>query len=518
MIKYALIHLVVCRNIDYTGVLEIMAKGRKLGKGWKILIILIVAVIIGIVALVFFVPGFSIFGRQFIRNNREVTETPIALNSAYEYNIVVKTKSFDIYIIESDDVTTANISWVDNKSGFASIVESSLSIVEQPKKIILDMIEPTGWLFGNGKIEVIVPTSVTTSLDLNTESGSIYVNKQKINGLAVDMGGGKLQWRAENRTTETVDGVEEIKTTPINEITVGSISIFSNNAAIDMQFDTITVDKTFNITSDNASLRFGTLFAKANINCRILNLTADKMVNNNAELVVLSQGGNIYIKEFVSDQSATITTQSSNIKIDKSTADVFVSTTSGDITMGESDANIVASTDGGRVYINKLQGTANITTSRGNITIDEYYNSAIIKTDRGNISLHSKSKPKTGIKTEIEQNKGNINIISEANQVVITSNAGSEIDCTIRNMATNDYIKHNILNTHGSTRMYVMVGRNPFRVRATGNVSGELGSSVIMSSSTEYIQYTPQNYTGIIGAQSSLNVEGGNVKFTGIYE
>ena len=85
-------------------------------------------------------------------------------------------------------------------------------------------------------------------------------------------------------------------------------------------------------------------------------------------------------------------------------------------------------------------------------------------------------------------------------------------------MPLNDTIKHTILNQNGTSQISILAGDNPFRVRAVGNVSGELASNVMMTSNTEYVNYIPANYSGTAPEQASLNVEGGAIHFTALYE
>jgi len=158
------------------------------------------------------------------------------------------------------------------------------------------------------------------------------------------------------------------------------------------------------------------------------------------------------------------------------------------------------------------------TSNTGNININKYYANAKIVTKTGNIIVNNMGDEDGSLHTDILQESGNITVTSENNEINITSQKGSNITATIKNMCENKQINHNIMNLYGTTNVYIKVADKPFKIRAVGKVQGELGSNIIITSNDNYTFYIPTGYQDNPIDISSINCDGGTVIFRGIYE
>jgi DUF4097 and DUF4098 domain-containing protein YvlB len=240
-------------------------------------------------------------------------------------------------------------------------------------------------------------------------------------------------------------------------------------------------------------------------------------LTNIGELQIISISGSVYIDTLESSKT-NILTENTNIHIRDCKSAIDIASKTHSVTLGNTYENVNISTTSGDVEISSAFDDIAIATTSGSIYVMEYYASAVIDTIDGNISMYNKGEENGNSITNIHQDSGNINITSLANSINITSNRNSTITITLRSMPANRHINHNIFNTYGTTNISMLMTNTPFQVRAVGSVSGELANNVIMSSNNEYILIEPPGYVGGATEFAELNVEGGIVNFSAIYE
>lgn len=509
-----------------------MEKLKKVLKWVGITLGVIVGIVLIIIVLMLIFPDLKILNHRFVKQSTINSEVQtVAVEDGQLYNVVANTNVFDIEITASTETGKISLSYVDQKWGFAEIRNSNLSIKEDGNTIEARMLETSGWVFGTGKLLITLPSNALYNLNLNTKSGNISINYPKLNSLTVNMNTGKLLWKAEEKVTTTTtpepdpanpDAVvepttkEEIK--PIEDMVIDSMYIFSKTASLDLScYKALTVNKKMFIKAEAIDLNLSELTANIYINCTRLNLTVDKL-SDSAEAQIISKSGKINIGNLTTADKATIIGESTEITINDSNSATYISTTSGNVKIINNNIHTTIETRNGNVNLTKSIDDITITTYSGNIVVSEYTKTSIITTDTGTINMHDKGEDDGSQYTAIKQRTGTINFVTENNRVSINSTNGSSIRLVVRNMPLNDTIKHTILNQNGTSQISILAGDNPFRVRAVGNVSGELASNVMMTSNTEYVNYIPANYSGTAPEQASLNVEGGAIHFTALYE
>ena len=491
-------------------------------------------VILGIVVLLFvlmlIIPEFKLFNHQYVKRKTTTSiVSNVTIDSSSNYYLVIVTESFDIEITENATLDTITVQYEDSKWGMANIPKSSLAIKENDNIIEMNMLEKSGLLFGSGKLKITMPNTKNVILDISTGKGNININKKQLLGLTATMDSGSLTWVAKqtvqvaNPKKNPDDEAEEITYSEveqnIEEMQIDSFNIFGNNATVDLScFKNFSVNGRMLISANKLDLNFDTLTADLYINADSLNLTV-KTLNENGDLNIISKSGKIAITTLNSTGLCNIYAQKSNVNIANNNSELYVRTSSGNAEVSTSNNKLNIVSTSGRVIVNTATADCVVKTTSGDINIAEYYRNMTISTESGNISAHDKGEENSAYRTNIIQDTGNINHITEANTVSIVSNKGSNITVTIRKMCLNTGINHSIINKYGTTRAYIMTTNNPFKIRAVGNdVYGELGSIVVVNSNTNYIDYVPENYFDNTTNVSSINVEGGVVRFTGIYE
>ncbi len=317
-----------------------------------------------------------------------------------------------------------------------------------------------------------------------------------------------------------IDENKYVKVTiPVEEITIRSVNIICNNASLDFGcFEMINIDNNFKIKANYLNIKLDKLIAtKLDFQSKQINLDISAL-GCIEEINVLSEYGKINLGGIISNETASFVTDRADIIINEIACTTHINTNSGNVTITDSTGDIVATTVSGKIHVIKTSGDIVAQTKTGNIELDKYYSNARITTKTGNITAHSYSDEDSTINTEIIQDSGNIDVVTENNKISITSNKGSKINATIRNMCENNLINHSVINANGTSNIYIMIADKPFKVRAVGKVSGELATNIIMSSNDNYVYYIPSGYQDNPTDVASINCEGGTIIFDSLYE
>ncbi len=494
---------------------------KKILKWVAIALAIILGIIIILIVCMYLFPQFTLFGYRFVRQNSTLESSEVAVvDVAQTYYVVITTDGFDIDISENETENEIQVSYIDRKWGFANVMDSKLFVNTDQSIVSIRTLETSGLVTGTGKLSISMPRDLIPHININTNSGNINIDKAKVASIATDMTDGDFVWSAHNVETTTPEGAKEpvTTTTPINDMTLDSLSIICKGANIDLScYQNLTINNQLYISADRLSLDFNNLTANVYINCDNLDINI-MTLNETDELQIINERGSISIDTLKCNKRASILADSTNIYIRDCQSVLDISTHSSSIEIANTSMPATIATTSGNVEIANAAANFRITTTKGNINVMQYSAGAEIITETGNISMHNVGEENADKVTTISQGSGSINVITQANPIKITSERGSNIHMTIRSMPLNDHIKHEIFNTYGSTNLSVMVADNPFRVRAVGNVSGQLATSVIMSSNNEYIDIAPEGYVGVASEQAHLNVEGGTIHFTAIYE
>ncbi|MBE5735241.1 MAG: DUF4097 domain-containing protein [Clostridiales bacterium] len=504
-------------------------------KWTAIALAIIFGIILILVACMYFFPGFNIFGYRFIRNSSAIEQAEIVrVNTENTYYLIVTTNKFDIEINESVNVENIEVSYIDKKWGFANVEESKVFVNQEGNNISIRTLETSGIVFGSGKITVTTPIGLIPHLNITTTDGNIHIDKANVKSITTSMNNGDFTWvghtytvkgedtdsNGENGEASTASADtenKEVTIEAIQDVTIQSLNIFCKGAKIDLtNFTNLNADSIY-ISANDLTLEFNNLIADLYIKCNSLNMNID-LLHDIGKLEIYAVNGSISIDTLQCTEMSTIVTDNANIYIRDCASIIDISSKGGNVQISNTSKRAVITTTKGNVNIASANDNVVITTNTGHINITEYNASAEIRTITGDITMNNIGDENIYNITNITQESGNISITTNANSTNIRSERGSNISMTIRSTPLNDNIKHEIFNNFGLTNLYILMTSNPFRVRAIGNVSGELASNVIMSSNTSYVDVTPPGYVGEVTEQTHLNVEGGSVVFYGLYE
>lgn len=554
--------------------MEICKKVFKwIGIGLAILAGLFVLLII----LMTLFPSMRLFGHSYTSNSFVSKETKYTVQTNTNYQFYINTQNFDIEISENAKTEEIIISYENKISGFVTVANCQVTITENNNLFEIRTTEPQGFTWGSGKLKISLPThslngqstehNYLYDFTLQTTKGDININHRHINELLVNMGSGDFSWKAEVEVVVEKDEEgndiltpkdqyipkeenenPKTKIIPVEKVQLSKFVFFGQTADIDLEsFEEIYIINNEDfyipgeelnptgsdmlISNDSIELDIKYLAGSIKLICSTIDVDIDELMNYD-NLEIIAHKGNIkigkvyslpkdYVQEPTPEQSSryttiSIITNSANVSIGTNYSFTNITTDNGNISIDTAMKYLAISTTKGNISINNAKDEIITNTQSGNISINAYYSQAEIITDTGTIYAHNKGEENATLDTIIIQNSGSITVISENNEMSITSRKGSNITATFRKMCSNQDITHSILNTSGSTQIYILVSNLPFKVRATGNVSGELGNNVKMSSNVEYVTYNPANV--VMENYSTLNVEGGTINFSAIYE
>ena len=506
---------------------------KKILKWVGISLAIILGIILILIVCMYFFPNFSLFGYRFVRQNSvpeqaEVVYVEQCDHYVDNYYVIITTHNFDIDISENNTLDQIQVSYVDKKWGFADVQESKLFVTSLDNTITIRTLETNGLVTGTGKLTITMPKYFLANININTNA-DVHIDKGYLSSLTISMTNGDLKWEAhEYMITEEVDGekvtrpaiepeMDQAEWLEKTQVSINSLSIFCEGADIDLQcFKDITIENGLYIRAKKLSLDLEYLIATAYINCNELNMNIEHL-GNVGDLQIITTSGNINIDTLNADKT-NILTERMKIYIRACVSDIDIVTKTNDILLANTFGITNISTTSGNVEITSAQENIAIETNSGNISIMEYNASADITTINGNITMHNKGEENPNYVTNIKQDSGRINVTTETNSIKITSSKGSNIRMIVRSMPANKNIRHNIFNTFGTTNLSILIENTPFKIRAVGEVSGELAHNVIIASNLEYVIIDPPGYTGVAEEYASLNVEGGAVIFEAIYE
>lgn len=551
-----------------------MESAKKVLKWLGIFFLIIVGATIILFICLNIIPGMTLFGYRMSKSGSSNWITKNYVISDTPEDIVIITETFDIEIIENQSTNILTVSYYDNTSGLVTLDYSQLKYKQDDNLVVIEMLEKEGWIFGSGKVKLEIPESLNVSLNINSTSGDISINKELINNLTIDTESGSFTWKAENITyvpkgtnsnslrtdlsgeQPTDDDINNDNTnnddntssddnsdvnednndqntpeaepeyekvvTPIKDVSINSLNIFTDNASVDLScFENIDIHDQLLIKASKLKLNLKNLSGKITIDSTDLEFSASNISNEENSIKINSRKGVITIGTIEGSGNASFVTEESNITITNAYCNIHTSTNEGNTRIDNAFGNIIAYSAAGGISINKAWSDVQTTTDSGDISISEYYKNAYITTNTGNFTGHSKSEESTEIKTIITQKNGNITLVNENNSVEINCENACNVNVTFRNMPLNKLFRHTISNTKGDNKISILVTRNPFKFRAVGdNVYGELAENVKISSNKEYIDYLPNNYEsdGPLVDVTRLNIEGKNIRFIGLYE
>lgn len=415
---------------------------------------ILIAIVLGIFAFMYFAPGNSVLGYEYVLTNDKTSKT---FNSSTELSVgsinalEIQTTASDIYILPNTQSGELKIEKNLNFSGLAKSVNARLNVLETIEnksfeekeneystfRILVD--EPTGWVSANNSyILVRVPTNinintiyaksnggdvfyVSNSDDAVLKCDDLYLktsgsgvidinNSQQISNYYLTSGDGRVKFSQNDTIT-----CEQIKfytnrgtfnmTNPSNSavLNVNNFSVYSTEAKIGPQIIINKLNGNLNVEAQNGYYKINEIGSFSNSKVVALTLTKSNINFGNVYgfVSLLSNSGkpenNVSISNLTYADALTHTFEigKGNLNISSLTGNIAVNASSGavDIAQATATSNIYAYTTSGNVSINYAQSAENnkLTTLK-------------VITHTGNVNLSNVS---CGVQVKIMENSAN---------------------------------------------------------------------------------------------------------------
>lgn len=457
-----------------------MSSGKPLSPLMKVLIYIgaivgsILLIFIVCIAVMFFKPGTTILGYQYIKYGEDAElkftdESDLSITDISA--IEIATKRTDIFIYPND--TEGEIKIVHKKgiSGFAKAINAELSVktTKQTKTfegenanhntLIYSVDEPSGLLFSSSSsIYLYLPSNIyLTSISAKSNSGNlVYSSKstQKNNEEVISCE--NLHLRTGGSGVVTITNTERISNyylqtgsgaVRFSEVsTLNANSIYYQTNSGTFNYTNANKDATLNLTNgltikSTTQMNRGPSIAVNNLNG---NLKVDTF-NGNYQFTKIGDEGNY--------KMVTITTNNSRITLGTVYAQVSIlsdsenpSNTISVDTLTSPSATNQFEAGAGSVYVKSLSGSSAFNTSSGSIKVDEatancnvYAHSTTGSID---ITFEETETPDKNHKTVILTNTGSVNVRNISNQLnlQILSDSSSTLNLSFCAVAYCDHI------------------------------------------------------------------------------
>lgn len=458
--------------------------------------VVVIGIIMIILMLIF--PNLKVFNYGFAYINK-VSESKTVEVTTANVDLTINVDNFDLVIAKSD---SANIDYKIYNSVWGFYISNSAEMVEEKEgnSIILTLNEPNGHLFyGDSRLVINLPSSINYNLTLKSNNGDILCPKLSIKSLNITTFDGKFDF-----TTDEGD----------SSLNLEELVIKSHSGSFNfLCFNNINITKNINLKIDGKSkLCFG-------------NLTLNEIVARGQEVmfealdVVVGAGVDFninsgYIKLTTLNSGTaqnSILAENCSVKIGEITGVSGIKNTHGTISINTINSDIILQSENGAISVDKAVGNISVTTIYSDITVNEYQKTGQFESRKGNIQVKSTSEYNEQYKTQIINVDGEIIIDNKVNKMVISATGRATITVRLWQIPNYSGLEHTISNENGTNKIWITAGETAFKLKATGVVSGSIGSLQIVSSSAYQVY---PNDTFLSSSLASITVIGGNSVFT----
>lgn len=350
-------------------------------KVWKYIIISLLLLLglgcVGVLYL-FFVPGSSLFNITYINNKIYKT---VEQNPASVEQIILNSRAYDVKIVSTTE-EKIEVKAYSNSFGFVTVSNNKFDITAELERSVLtvNVIEPYGFATDNASyVELKIPAQKDISITLNNlkaktliDDSNIYINnfkyKTKKGDIEIKKGSisGNMNFdlnRAKCTISKDVQTPDQETTKEVNiKLTKGKF-LASNSAFSDINIlynerGVITIGECYNIR-ENQKTAGGSIsinkVAHANITA------GDTIVKigeiENSAIMDLKSSGSISIETLKGDSS--LSTNSGNIYVGKSTSTISLYSESGNIYLPNAYLAVIVKVGYGEATIKFAEDAAN---------------------------------------------------------------------------------------------------------------------------------------------------------------
>ena len=371
------------------------------GYGFAFILLLLVFII----AVLFLIPGSSLFGVSSVEGRQSYTTYSAATNSDVAdlltcRNIIIESRSIDVEIRvrKAGQLDEGSIQVWDNSSGLTFnsikrtqieweqvIIENELGVGEVFYKLIIS--EPSGIISRNARVYINYQMNVMASSQadaynfvLNTGSGNVYFTSDNIadenytyywlnvGTITVGNSTGKISFPKPKKAHDFY-------------VNVGNIVVKGDNANVDN--DGATVEGDVEVSGDNVKLSLGDVEGDLNIDAKSGTISVGA-VNGNVNIK-----GNISFTQRGGVVSGNVEFRGDSGKVDINGCDeLFVETKNAVVNVRQKCSRVTfTATENGKIYVGQIGDSVRLA-SLGSYTEDTPYDSTI-KVRWGSVDLRN---------------------------------------------------------------------------------------------------------------------------------
>ena len=513
-----------------------------------VVLLAIVLVVIICIAVMFFVPGTSILGYQYVNYSSNTDhvftlDTPLSISDVYA--IEVTSDVAGIYIYPNENSNEIKITHNQGVTGFTKSITSELSVnaevmtrsfendTSSHKTLVFTVSEPSGFMLNNHSyICVYVPSNLNlTTIYAKSGSGNIVYNTKGPKKTSSNNTNpiepfvcSNLYLKSAGAGNIYISNPEQVEnyyiSTKSGALTFSELPTpFSANT---IKFETETGLFSFvNKTQDATLTLHNELFIKSNKQSglgpqiRVNNLLGNLRIetfNGYYNFNKIGEGGN--------NKLVAITTNNSRVKLDEVYGQVSILGDADNVSNNIDIQNLVGGSNvnnldagSGSIYIKSLSGDTALNSTSGQIKVDSATPNSNIwaHSTSGNIIIRYEESEESfsSKKTTVLTNTGNIDLgyVSNAVDVTVLSKNSSTLNLTFSAIATTD----NYINAGNCNIDIVLVGTSDslqHRIASTNRVTipqtavGAAGSEIETTDADYFIdnaKYNSYSYNYRIG-------------------
>ncbi len=510
----------------------------------------ILLIVIICIAVMFFVPGTSVLGYQFVKYSSSTdhifkTDTPLSITDIYA--VEVNCDVAQIYIYPNENSGEIKITHKQAVSGFTKSINAELGVNAEVmnrsfenendsyKTLVFNVNEPSGTMLSNNSIiAVYIPSDINIrTIYARSNGGNVFYNSKgnrtssSSQPTVEPISCNNLYLKTSGVGSVTINNTEDIEnyyiSTKIGSLVFSEVSTITANT---IKFETEAGALSYINKDGTATLNlFNELFIKSN---KQTGLGPQIRVNNLlGNLKVETFNGSYNINKIGSsgnNKMVAITTLNSRIKLNEVYGQVSILSDGDNVSNNIDINNLSGGTSvnnldagSGNIYINTLSGDTALNTSSGQIKVDNANPNSNIwaHSTSGNIIIrYSESDTSfNNKKTTVLTNTGNIDLgfVSNAIDVTILSDYSTTLNLTFSAIAAKD----NFINARNCNINITLVGTEDalqHRIASTNKVvipqdaSGAAGSEIEESDEDYFINksaYTAYSYNYRIGYAKS---------------
>lgn len=458
-------------------------------KGLLIYIGIALAMVLGVCVLLFagmyFFPTFRIAGIGIVHKSKTVVNEEIDFSNYSNFDnieLTIGSKRVNVEIVPTEEKFTYTLQQdvfgiVYDMTEYAVI--KTISQTDNTIKVNLNVTEPNGlWADNNSELKICLPKNHKYNAIINTNKGQVNIDSCSLNSLNVTTTSGNV----------SLTNCGEL----INDeryLILDALNLSTDTGNFDLSsVSNLTVNSVIKLNANDGDFNFGNIKAGLDIAGTGVRLTAKTISTSEDGFRFISENGFFKIDKIITGIGTenTIVTENCDVQINEIFGKTAIITTYGNINITTLNDKTTLSSEHGNINIKQAYEDLRITTDFGNITVSSYLMNGKFVSRKGNIDVKSIGEYQKGIRTEIQNEDGAINVDNKINQLIVKTTGMSKVTVTYREIKgglTNieDVFQHKVtLGQYSSAIVYMPTANynTPFKFKAKGNISGEISGLI----------------------------------------